>query len=141
MIHSAILIEDNITIRDELASALLDLADMRVTGFARTASEGISLCAQPSGWDLAVIDLFLKQGSGLEVLQSLRTRNRNQRVVVLSNYATADIRSRCHALGSDAVYDKSTELDAFFAYCVGAFPNPDADSQSSTPVPAEVLHH
>jgi two-component system OmpR family response regulator len=40
-----------------------------------------------------------------------------QRVIVLSNYATADIRARCLALGADAVFDKSTELDIFLDYC------------------------
>jgi len=31
--------------------------------------------------------------------------------VVLTNYATLDMRSRCRALGADAVFDKSTEVD------------------------------
>jgi DNA-binding NarL/FixJ family response regulator len=39
-------------------------------------------------------------------------------VVVLTNYATADIRQRSLALGADAVFDKSNELDEFFAYCI-----------------------
>jgi hypothetical protein len=37
--------------------------------------------------------------------------------VVLSNYVNADIRARCTALGADAVFDKSRELEAFFDYC------------------------
>ena len=123
MTHSAILVEDNQTIRDQLTEALLDLSNIRVIAFAETANEGIALCAQPSGWSLAVVDLFLRQGSGFEVLRSIRDRSRNTRVVVLSNYATSDMRKRCEAFGSDAVFDKSTELDDFFEYCVGAFPN------------------
>tara|TARA_Y100001972_G_C7660621_1_gene333153 strand:- start:452 stop:634 length:183 start_codon:yes stop_codon:yes gene_type:complete len=34
-----------------------------------------------------------------------------------TNYATADARQRCLAAGADAVFDKSTELDAFLAFC------------------------
>ena len=68
-------------------------------------------------WDLAVVDLFLKEGSGLGVLMRCRERAAHQRVVMLTNYATTDIRHRCLALGADAVFDKSTELDALFDFC------------------------
>ena len=39
-------------------------------------------------------------------------------MVVLTNYATSDIRRRSMALGADAVFDKSSELDELFAYCI-----------------------
>jgi len=51
------------------------------------------------------------------VLRRCRERNPAQRAVVLSNYVNPDIRARCMALGADAVFDKSKELDAFFDYC------------------------
>ena len=41
-----------------------------------------------------------------------------QKVVVLSNYATPDMRKRCAQLGADAVFDKSNEIDALVDYCV-----------------------
>ena len=69
-------------------------------------------------WDLAIVDLFLKQGSGLGVLEACRDRSTAQRVVVLSNYATPDMRKRCTQLGADAVFDKSNEIDALVEYCI-----------------------
>ena len=39
-------------------------------------------------------------------------------MVVLSNYATPDIRMRCAQLGVDAVFDKSNEIDALVDYCM-----------------------
>ena len=44
-------------------------------------------------------------------------RNPDQKVVVLTNYATNDIRRRCAELGSDAVFDKSNELEQLLEYC------------------------
>lgn len=39
-------------------------------------------------------------------------------MVVLSNYVTPDMRARCMGLyGADAVFDKSTEIDALLQYC------------------------
>jgi len=51
------------------------------------------------------------------VLQACRARDPRQRAVVLTNYADVDIRAQCLALGADAVFDKSTELDAFLEFC------------------------
>ena len=38
-------------------------------------------------------------------------------MVVLSNYPTSEVRLRCAQLGVDAVFDKSTEIDALVNYC------------------------
>ncbi|RZL61109.1 MAG: response regulator [Variovorax sp.] len=112
------LVEDNRTIRDNLVPALEDLVNAQVIGYAETEAEAAEwLAAHPDSWHLLIVDLFLKEGSGLGVLASARQRHPTQRVVVLSNYVTADIRARCAALGADAVFDKSRELDAFIDYC------------------------
>ena len=52
------------------------------------------------------------------VLAACRDRKPTQKIVVLSNYATADIRQRCAQLGVDAVFDKSNEIDALVEYCL-----------------------
>jgi DNA-binding NarL/FixJ family response regulator len=39
------------------------------------------------------------------------------RLVVLSNYATPDMRRKCLALGADRVFDKSHDIDALVLYC------------------------
>ena len=41
----------------------------------------------------------------------------SRRRVVLTNYATPDIRETCRALGADRVFDKSSELEELIAYC------------------------
>jgi two-component system OmpR family response regulator len=56
------------------------------------------------------------------VLEACQARRRAQRVVVLSNYATADMRKRCALLGADAVFDKSNEIDALVEYCMEQCP-------------------
>ncbi|MEO7547661.1 MAG: response regulator [Ramlibacter sp.] len=113
-------VEDNATIRENLIGTLEELAGVRSLGWAETENDARALLsAQPQpGWDLAIVDLFLKQGSGLGVLEACRARRTDQRVVVLSNYATADMRRRCTQLGADAVFDKSNEIDALVEYCI-----------------------
>ncbi|SFU63260.1 Response regulator receiver domain-containing protein [Polaromonas sp. YR568] len=113
------IVEDNPTIRENLIGTLEELARIDAVGTAETENEGKAwLTENRDNWDLAIVDLFLKQGSGLGVLAACRDRPSTQKVVVLSNYATADIRQRCAQLGVDAVFDKSNEIDALVDYCI-----------------------
>jgi two-component system OmpR family response regulator len=113
------IVEDNATIRENLIGTLEELASVEAVGVAETEQEGTSwLSEHGSQWDLAIVDLFLRQGSGLGVLAACRTRLPGQKMVVLSNYATPDVRMRCAQLGVDAVFDKSNEIDALVDYCI-----------------------
>lgn len=67
--------------------------------------------------DMMIIDLFLKEGSGLEVLRHARSLRPASRLVILTNYATPDMRRRAGQLGADRVFDKSAEVDELIAYC------------------------
>ena len=112
------LVEDSPVIRENLIAALEELVDIDIVGTAESESVATYwLNHEPAGWDLVVIDIFLKSGSGLGVLAACRDRAPRQRLVVLSNYATADMRRKCTELGADAVFDKSNEIDALVAYC------------------------
>ena len=113
------IVEDNHTILENLIETLEEIAAVKVVGHAATESEAkLWLALHDGRWQLAVVDMFLQEGSGLGVLAGCRDRQAYQKVVVLTNYATADIRQRSLELGADAVFDKSNELDEFFAYCI-----------------------
>lgn len=113
------IVEDNATIRENLIGTLEELASIQALGWAETENEAKRwLLQHENQWDLTIVDLFLKQGSGLGVLEACRGRPAGQRVVVLSNYATTDMRKRCAQLGADAVFDKSNEIDALVEYCI-----------------------
>jgi two-component system OmpR family response regulator len=113
------IVEDNPTIRENLIATLEELAGVEVVGTAETENAARAWMSEGThGWSLAIVDLFLKQGSGLGVLSACRDRTPGQKMVVLSNYATADIRQRCEQLGVDAVFDKSNEIDALVDYCI-----------------------
>jgi two-component system, OmpR family, response regulator len=115
----AYIVEDSPTIRENLIETLQELALVEPVGAAETEHEGKKWLAQNDEyWDLAIIDLFLKEGSGLNILEACRYRRPTQKVVVVSNHATNDVRWRCAQLGADAVFDKSTEIDDLVEYCV-----------------------
>jgi len=112
------LVEDNKIVLDNLVEALQEIAAVEITGHSATQAEASEWLRSHDGeWHLAIVDLFLKEGSGLGVLAGCRKREPYQKVVVLTNYATDEIRRRALDLGADAVFDKSSELDGLFAYC------------------------
>jgi DNA-binding NarL/FixJ family response regulator len=112
-----VLAEDSAAIRESLIAALVEIADAEVVAVAETAAEAIeALTVHAPVWRLAILDLFLKQGHGLDVLQAIRPRP-DQRIFLVTNFATPDIRQRALAAGANAVFDKSTELDQLFEAC------------------------
>lgn len=114
------LVEDCHITRDLIADALEANANAQVIAWASTETEASNwLVKNKTGWDLVVLDLFLAEGSGLQVLKSLSKRT-NQRVVVLSNYLTPTVRQRCISMGADEVLDKSTQLDQFLDFVSAA---------------------
>ena len=126
------IVEDNLTIRENLVGTLEELTCIEAVGFADTESDAQRWLGEHSdGWELAIVDLFLKQGSGLGVLQTCLARRSDQKVIVLSNYATPDIRKRCAQLGADAVFDKSNEIDALVDYCIEITARQGGSAQAS----------
>ncbi|TDP71133.1 response regulator transcription factor [Roseateles toxinivorans] len=114
------IVEDSVVIRDNLIATLEEMAPVTVVGSAVDEASALAwLCPGEAAYDLVIIDIFLRQGSGLGVLKQLRPLRPEASLVVLTNYATPDMRSRCLALGADRVFDKSHEIDALLDYCSG----------------------
>ena len=118
MTFNTYLVEDNPIIRDNLVGFLEEIADATVVAHASGEDEAVNwLRKHRENWDLAIVDLFLDQGNGLGVVDACRHRAPHQKVLVLSNYATPDVRARSKALGADAFFDKSAEIDLLLDYC------------------------
>ena len=114
----AFIVEDSPVIRENLIAALEELAPVKVVGTAEDEPAAISwLGTGDHECDLVIIDIFLKRGSGLGVLRAAGDLRKPMSLVVLSNYATPDMRRKCMELGASRVFDKSNEIDALIAYC------------------------
>jgi two-component system, OmpR family, response regulator len=112
------IVEDSPTIRENLIATLEELTEVSAVGTAENETDSIIWLTNSSNdWNLAIVDLFLKQGTGLGVVSACKNRLPHQKIIVLSNYATADIRRQCALLGADQVFDKSTEIEQLLAFC------------------------
>lgn len=77
------LVDDHPLVREWLAQLLQGEADFEVVGEAEDAASALAAMEQ-SPPDLAVVDLSLRSGSGLELIKSLRARLPGVQVLVLS---------------------------------------------------------
>ena len=103
------LVEDLRSMHTLLADLFATLGGLKITAVSSTEAEAkLWLDEHPGGWELALIDLVLAQGSGMGVVShARRSAKKNGKVVVFSGYASPGIRAHCLALGADAVFEKS----------------------------------
>jgi DNA-binding NarL/FixJ family response regulator len=112
------IVEDSPVIRDNLIATLEELVPVAVVGTAEDEATAVEWLGQAEHHvDLIIIDIFLKRGSGLGVLRDASGSVNGAKLVVLTNYATPDMRRKCLELGADQVFDKSDEIDALIQYC------------------------
>lgn len=111
-------VEDSPVILRSLTEALEESADVEVVGSAADESSAVAWLGAPGRCDVVIVDVFLRSGSGLGVLKAMRRYAPPPERVVLTNYATSDVRSRCRALGADVVFDKSNEVEEMLAWFV-----------------------
>lgn len=113
-----LLVEDNVRMHEELRRLMAAIPNAKLVAVATSQAQASDwLAAHPQGWDLAIVDLFLAQGHGFEVLRRCRKLSPQQRAVVLTNYTRDPVREHARQAGADALFDKSFELDALVAYC------------------------
>ena len=116
------LIEDSELLQELLSDMLIELEGIDFCGCANGEAEALRRLAE-TPVDLVIIDIELKQGSGIGVLDALQTdsdRYGNPRKVVLTNYAHATMRQRCEHFGMDAFFDKSLHINQLIDYVVDA---------------------
>ena len=112
------IVEDSPVIRENLIATLEELAPVKVVGWAADEATALRWLGEPGNRvDLVLVDLFLAGGSGLGVLRGASLPPRRTRLVVLSNYATPDMRRRCLELGAERVFDKSGAIEELLDYC------------------------
>jgi DNA-binding NarL/FixJ family response regulator len=115
----AFIVEDSPVILENLIATLEELAQVEVVGSVADEAGAVRWMERDpdANADLFIVDVFLRSGTGLGVLQAAQQLGVRARRVVLTNYATEEMRRRCASLGAERVFDKSRELDDLISYC------------------------
>lgn len=104
------LIEDAPQVRAVLTDILQENGRIEVVGFAESENDALKELRSQE-WDVAIVDIELKQGNGLGVLAGLKkdSRKYGRRLVFTSN-TNQVLKARTLSLGADGFYDKSTDI-------------------------------
>jgi DNA-binding NarL/FixJ family response regulator len=117
------IVEDSVIIRGRIILNLTSMSGVWVCGVSGIATEAIELIEKEKP-DIAIIDIRIIGGSGLEVLQKAKEANPSLIAIILTNYPFSEYKEKCLELGADFFFDKSTEFDKAFEVierlvCVG----------------------
>lgn len=108
-----LLVEDSVRLQSRLTELLRKPGVMMVTGVADTEDGAMALIATQA-FDVLVVDVELRQGSGINVIRLTRAQNAFRApplIIVLTNYGLRSVRERCLAAGADHFLDKAHEFD------------------------------
>lgn len=110
------LVENNPWVSQALIEVIEESGGAKVIGLSASEFDACNwFDANEEAWDVAVVDLCLDKGSGLQVIRRIRKAS-TQRVVVLTNYSANAMREFCICSGADRFFDKTSELNEFTQY-------------------------
>ena len=107
------LIDDSERIRARLAEMLGEIPNVEIAFAADTEGDAVRLIAQED-WDVLILDLQLRVGTGLGVLKAMQgLRGIDGRAaMIFTNYSFRQYRERALKLGADYFFDKARDFDA-----------------------------
>ncbi|WP_042883786.1 response regulator [Cupriavidus necator] len=111
---SILLIEDSAVLRGMLLEYLKDFPFIENVDWADTEAMALRLLAAGK-YDVAIVDLQLRQGNGINVLRAMQRNGSGTVRIVYTNHAQVDMyRRQCAEAGADYFFDKSLELEQVF---------------------------
>ncbi len=110
-----LLVEDHRAFGEGLAFMLDQEPDLRVVGRTASAAECHRYLSGGEGFDVAVVDLYLADGEGIELIDEMRQSCPGVPVMVLTISVDPVDHARAKEAGADEVVSKAADLDEIIA--------------------------
>lgn len=104
------ILEDSVILRGKILVNLVEFPQAYVCGMSGVTSEALEMIEKQKP-DLAIIDIRIFGGNGMDILKRAKEINPEMIAIVLTNYPYQEYRERCRELGADYFFDKSTEFE------------------------------
>ncbi len=105
-----LIVDDHPAVREALASRIGRQPDLEVCGEAADMSEALGLVADTQP-DLAVVDISLKTGSGIDLIKRIKDRNDSVRMLVWSMHSESLYAERALRAGALGYINKDQATD------------------------------
>jgi two-component system cell cycle sensor histidine kinase/response regulator CckA len=103
-----LLVDDSIELLERLVEMLSHVPDLDIVGQVTSVADARAILSKVHA-DLVILDLQLRDGSGLEVLRELRASHPETKVIVFTNHPEEQYRRRCAEFGVTHFLSKSTD--------------------------------
>ena len=105
-----LLVEDSLPVRQRIRSLIEESGHATIVGEAATVASALGLFREHRP-DAVVLDLHLAEGVGYTVLEEIKQTHPACEVIVLTNFAIPEYRTRCRILGADHFFEKSKDFE------------------------------
>jgi two-component system response regulator DevR len=109
-------IEDSAEFRARLECFLSEVPGVVLKGAAASAQDAIELLDHHET-DLLFLDMFLEQGTGIDVLRHLLPQGKPTQVAVITSALSSELEQCCVALGATWFFDKAQVFEAIPDLC------------------------
>lgn len=106
------LLDDSPILRKEISTMLSEMTNLQVdiVGEAGEA-EGAEKIISDLSPDVAIMDIQVLGGNGIDVLKQVKFKVPGLKVIMLTNFPTFQHRIKCLSLGADYFLDKHYEIE------------------------------
>ncbi len=105
-----VIADDSGIVLDRLSELIDEVPGVELAGRATSAKEAIHLIDSLNP-DVAVLDMQMPDGTGLDVLLAVRQKRADRTFIILTNLPYPQYRERCLRAGAGFFLDKSADFE------------------------------
>ncbi len=105
-----LIVEDSEIIQQRLMDRLAPFTGLEVIGLVQHATEAEEFI-QTLKPDVVILDIRLRSGNGIDVLERIKGDSVRPVVIVITNFSHPQYRKKCLEAGAQYFLDKSTEFE------------------------------
>jgi two-component system response regulator EvgA len=110
---SMIIVEDSDIVVEKLTKLLMPLKNIKIEARASDGYNAVKLIKEMKP-DFVILDICLKYGHGIRVLEDIFDMENKPYVIVLSNLNYQYYRDKCKSLGAMHFFDKALEFEKVY---------------------------
>jgi len=103
------IVDDSVFILERIINFIAEINEVKITGICRSADEAFEYLSGEIP-DLAIIDIRLKDSSGIDVLNHIKNKQLKTVTIMMTNYPSEQYKQACIDLGADYFLEKSFEF-------------------------------